>query len=84
VSGRRLENALAETTIGLYKAESVRDGSPFRTGPLRTLADPEDVTSAWVHWFGQAHATGSAASHRHKPRPSTTLNNRSGKDTDHS
>jgi putative transposase len=44
-------NALAETTIGLYKCECVRDGSPFRDGPLRTLADVEKITSQWVHWY---------------------------------
>jgi putative transposase len=49
--GDALDNALAETTIGLYKTECVRDGSPFPTGPLRTLADIEDATSAWVHWY---------------------------------
>jgi hypothetical protein len=40
---------VGETTIGLYKTECIRDGSPFRNGPLRTLADLDDVTSAWVH-----------------------------------
>jgi putative transposase len=49
--GDALDNALAETTIGLYKAECVRDGSPFRRGPLTTLADLEEITSAWVHWY---------------------------------
>ena len=49
--GDALDNALAETTIGLYKTECVREGSPFRTGPLLTLADLEDITSAWVHWY---------------------------------
>ncbi len=49
--GDALDNALAETTIGLYKTECIRDGSPFRTGPLETLADVEDITSAWVHWY---------------------------------
>jgi putative transposase len=49
--GDALDNALAETTIGLYKTECVRDSSPFRTGPLRTLADLEQVTAAWVHWY---------------------------------
>lgn len=44
-------NALAETTIGLYKCECVRDGSPFREGPLRTLADVEKISSQWVHWY---------------------------------
>lgn len=49
--GDTLDNALAETTIGLYKTECIREGSPFRTGPLRTLADLEDITSAWVAWY---------------------------------
>ncbi len=49
--GDALDNALAETTIGLYKTECVREGSPFRTGPLRTLADLEEITSTWVDWY---------------------------------
>jgi putative transposase len=49
--GDALDNALAETTIGLYKTECVRDESPFRRGPLATLADLEEATSAWVHWY---------------------------------
>ncbi len=44
-------NALAETTIGLYKTECVREDSPFRRGPLTTLADLEETTSAWVAWY---------------------------------
>jgi len=50
-AGDALDNALAETTIGLYKTECVREGSPFRNGPLRTLTDLEDITSAWVRWY---------------------------------
>lgn len=49
--GDAYDNALAETTMGLYKTECVRGDSPFRTGPLRTLADLDDITSAWVHWY---------------------------------
>jgi putative transposase len=49
--GDAYDNALAETTIGLYKTECIRQDSPFRTGPLRTLADVENITSAWVHWY---------------------------------
>ena len=52
--GDALDNALCETTIGLYKTECIREGSPFRTGPIDTLADLEDITSAWVSWFGYA------------------------------
>ena len=39
--GDAFDNALAETTIGLYKTECIREGSPFRTGPLMTLAGLE-------------------------------------------
>jgi putative transposase len=49
--GDALDNALCETTIGLYKTECVRAGSPFRAGPIRTLADLENMTSAWVSWY---------------------------------
>jgi transposase InsO family protein len=49
--GDALDNALCETTIRLYKTECVRDGSPFRTGPIHTLADLENMTSAWVAWY---------------------------------
>ena len=52
--GDAFDNALAETTIGLYKTEAVRDDSPFRAGPLRGLADVEAITAAWVSWFNQA------------------------------
>jgi putative transposase len=49
--GDALDNALAEITIGLYKTECVREGSPFRNAPVCTLADLEDITSAWVAWY---------------------------------
>ena len=52
--GDALDNALAETTIGLYKTECTRAGSPFRHGPIRSLADLEAITSAWVHWYNTA------------------------------
>ena len=39
---RRIRQALAETTIGLYKTEFTPKGLPFRTGPLATLAGPEN------------------------------------------
>ena len=48
------DNALAETTVGLYKAECIADDSPFRKGPLRTVSDVEEATSAWVHWYNTA------------------------------
>jgi transposase InsO family protein len=49
--GDAFDNALAETTIGLYKTEAVRKDSPFRRGPLHRLTDVEMLTAAWVHWY---------------------------------
>jgi putative transposase len=51
--GDAYDNALAETTIGLYKTECIRTDSPFRRGPLQTVADVEALTAAWVHWYNQ-------------------------------
>jgi len=51
--GDALDNGLCETTIGLYKTECVCEGSPFRTGPIDTLADLESVTSTWVAWYNE-------------------------------
>jgi putative transposase len=48
-AGDAYDNALAETTMGLHKTECARSDSPFRAGPLRTVADPDDITSAWVY-----------------------------------
>lgn len=62
--GDALDNALAETTIGLYKTECVREGSPFRHGPLTILADLEEATSAWVYWYNNDRLT-----HRLDRRP---------------
>ena len=45
------DNALAETTIGLYKTEAVREDSPLRSGPLERLTDLEQITAAWVEWY---------------------------------
>lgn len=49
--GDAFYNALAETTIGLYKTEAIRDDSPFRRGPLNRLADLEALTADWVYWY---------------------------------
>ena len=49
--GDAYDNALAETTIGLYKTEAVCKDSPFRRGPLNRLADVELLTADWVHWY---------------------------------
>ncbi|WP_091699693.1 IS3 family transposase [Micrococcus terreus] len=57
--GDAYDNALAESTIGLFKNEAVRDSSPFRTGPLRTIDDVEWVTAGWVDWYNnrRLHST---------------------------
>lgn len=44
--GDAYDNALAESTIGLYKAEKIH-----REGPWKTLSDVELATLEWVDWF---------------------------------
>jgi putative transposase len=44
--GDGYDNALAETTIGLYKTEKIH-----REGPWRTLSDVELATLEWVDWY---------------------------------
>jgi putative transposase len=44
--GDSYDNALAETIIGLYKAELIR-----RRGPWRGLDEVEYATLEWVDWF---------------------------------
>jgi putative transposase len=51
LAGQAYDNALAETTIGLFKTEAVGRGSPFLTGPLRTIDDVEYATMEWVDWY---------------------------------
>ncbi len=49
--GDAYDNAAAESFVGLYKNEAIATGSPFRTGPLRTLADVETITMNYVDWY---------------------------------
>ena len=51
--GDAYDNALAETTIGLYKTECIRADSPFRRGPLNNLSDVEYITADYVAWYNQ-------------------------------
>lgn len=44
--GDAYDNALAETTIGLYKTELIR-----AEGPWRDLDQVEAATLEWVHWY---------------------------------
>ena len=44
--GHSYDNALAETIIGLYKAEEIGP-----KGPWRNIEDVEFATASWVEWF---------------------------------
>lgn len=57
--GDAYDNALAESTIGLFKTEAIRDDSRFRAGPLRQLEDVEWITAEWVDWYNarRLHST---------------------------
>jgi putative transposase len=44
--GDSYDNALAESTIGLYKTELIR-----RRGPWRSIGDLELATLEWVDWY---------------------------------
>jgi len=62
--GDALDDALCKTTIGPYKTECVREGSPFRSGPINSLSDLENMTSKWV-----AECNASRLMHRLGRRP---------------
>lgn len=47
--GDAYDNALAETTIGLYKTELIR-----RRGPWKTIEQVELATLEWVDWYNHA------------------------------
>jgi len=51
--GDALDNAAAESFMGLYKNEAIRADSPFRRGPLRHLADVEHLTMNYLHWYNE-------------------------------
>ncbi|EUA75401.1 integrase core domain protein [Mycobacterium xenopi 4042] len=71
--GDALDNALAETTIGLYKTECVRAGS--RSAPDRSAPSPTWRTSPRRGCTGitpPGSCTALAAARQPKPRPSTT------------
>ena len=51
--GDSYDNALAESVIGLYKAELVR-----RRGPWRGLDDLELTTLEWVDWYNHRRLHG--------------------------
>ena len=45
-AGDSYDNALAESIIGLYKAEEIR-----RRGPWKGVAEVEFATLEWVAWY---------------------------------
>ena len=49
--GDALDNALAETTVGPVQDRVHPRGLAVPRRPVRTLADLEEITSAWVHWY---------------------------------
>lgn len=53
--GDSFDNALAETTIGLYKSELIRGPTQ---GPWRTVDDVELATLGWVHWHNNTRLHG--------------------------
>ncbi len=51
-----VNNALAETVNGYYKAELIY--GPARTGPWKTVEDVELATLGWVHWHNTSRLHG--------------------------
>jgi len=49
--GDAYDNALAESTIGLFKTEVISRNSPFRAHPAKTVDDIEYATMEWVDWY---------------------------------
>jgi len=58
--GDSFDDAMAETTIGLYKTELHRNPAALSAngGPWRGLDDLELATCAWVAWFNQERIHG--------------------------
>lgn len=58
--GDSYDNALAETTIGLFKTELHRNPAALAAngGPWRGLDDLEIATCGWVSWFNQERIHG--------------------------
>ncbi|MYS85348.1 transposase [Streptomyces sp. SID5474] len=51
--GDALDNALMESTIGLYKTELIKP-----RGPWRTLATVELATAEWIDWYNHTRLHG--------------------------
>ena len=42
---------LNSPVMGMYKNEAIAKNSPFNTGPLKNLADVEELTIDWLDWY---------------------------------
>jgi putative transposase len=51
--GDALDNALAESTIGLYKTELIKP-----RGPWHTISEVDVATAAWVDWYNNRRLHG--------------------------
>ena len=49
--GDAYDNALAESTIGLFKTEVISRNSPFRAHPAKRVDDIEYATMTWIDWY---------------------------------
>jgi len=58
--GDSLDNAMAESVIGLFKTELHRNPAALAAngGPWRGLDDLEIATCAWVSWFNEERLHG--------------------------
>jgi putative transposase len=80
--GDSFDNAMAETTIGLFKTELHRNPAVLARngGPWRGLDDLEIATCGWVAWFNEERFHGELddltpaevedAYYRHQSQPS--------------
>ncbi len=57
--GDAYDNALAGSTIGLFKTEAVSKNNPFHAGPFKSIANTEYATMGWVDWYNdrRLHST---------------------------
>ena len=51
--GDALDNALAESTIGLYKTELIKPN-----GPWHNIGEVDVATAAWVDWYNNRRLDG--------------------------
>ena len=65
--GDAYDNALAESTIGLFKTELIK-----RFGPWRDCESVEIETLEWVHWFNTERPTSRSMTSRQRSSSSST------------